>query len=125
MCITVVFVLNFWLEVIKLIIALDCGIKAHNQVDYAKKNKIDFIICDHHNPDEKLPNALAILNPKRKDCAKWLSRIALDKVDVIASCPTTSVNVNGLYFLAETIKSLINFELKTDYKSNIIDEKKG
>ena len=53
---------------LKLIIALDCGIKAHNQVDYAKKNKIDFIICDHHNPDEKLPNALAILNPKRKDC---------------------------------------------------------
>jgi len=53
---------------LKLIIALDCGIKAHNQVDYAQKNKIDFIICDHHNPDEKLPNALAILNPKRKDC---------------------------------------------------------
>ena len=53
---------------LKLIIALDCGIKAHNQVDYAKKNKIDFIICDHHNPDEKLPNALAILNPKRNDC---------------------------------------------------------
>jgi single-stranded-DNA-specific exonuclease len=53
---------------LKLIIALDCGIKAHDQVNYAKKNKIDFIICDHHNPDEKLPKALAILNPKRNDC---------------------------------------------------------
>ena len=53
----------------KLIIALDCGIKAHKQVDYAKEKEIEFIICDHHNPDIKIPNALAVLNPKRKDCA--------------------------------------------------------
>ena len=52
----------------KLIIALDCGIKAHKQVDYAKEKGIEFIICDHHNPDIKIPNALAVLNPKRKDC---------------------------------------------------------
>ena len=53
---------------LKLIIALDCGIKAHNQVDYAKKNKIDFIICDHHNPDEKLPNAcLLYTSPSPRD----------------------------------------------------------
>ena len=52
----------------KLIIALDCGIKAHKQVEYAKKKGIEFIICDHHNPDIKIPNALAVLNPKRKDC---------------------------------------------------------
>ena len=52
----------------KLIIALDCGIKAHKQVDYAKEKGIEFIICDHHNPDTKIPNALAVLNPKRKDC---------------------------------------------------------
>ncbi|MDC1417414.1 single-stranded-DNA-specific exonuclease RecJ, partial [Flavobacteriaceae bacterium] len=52
----------------KLIIALDCGIKAHNQVDYAKEKGIEFIICDHHNPDKNLPNALAVLNPKRIDC---------------------------------------------------------
>lgn len=51
-----------------LIIALDCGIKASNQVQYALKKKIDFIICDHHNPSNQLPNAYAILNPKRKDC---------------------------------------------------------
>ena len=51
-----------------LIIALDCGIKAINQVAYAKEKNIDFIICDHHKPGENLPNALAILNAKRKDC---------------------------------------------------------
>ncbi len=52
----------------KLIIALDCGIKAHKQVEYAKDKGIEFIICDHHNPEKTLPKALAILNPKRKDC---------------------------------------------------------
>ena len=52
----------------KLIIALDCGIKAHKQVNYAKEKGIEFIICDHHNPDENIPQALAVLNPKRKDC---------------------------------------------------------
>ncbi|HET8861009.1 single-stranded-DNA-specific exonuclease RecJ [Marivirga sp.] len=51
-----------------LIISLDCGIKAEDQVDYANSLDIDFIICDHHNPGEKLPKAVAILDPKRKDC---------------------------------------------------------
>ena len=51
-----------------LVIALDCGIKAINQVAYAKEKNIDFIICDHHKPGEKLPDASAILNAKRKDC---------------------------------------------------------
>jgi single-stranded-DNA-specific exonuclease len=51
-----------------LIIALDCGIRAVNQVDYANKKGVDFIICDHHNPGEKVPNAVAILNPKQSDC---------------------------------------------------------
>ena len=52
----------------ELIITLDCGIKANSQVDYALKKGIDFIICDHHNPGEIMPNALAVLNPKRRDC---------------------------------------------------------
>ncbi len=51
-----------------LIIALDCGIKAIDKVDYAKKKKIDFIICDHHRPGEKIPKAIAVLDPKRVDC---------------------------------------------------------
>ena len=52
---------------VKLIIILDCGIKAHKQIAYAKSLGIDFIICDHHVPDDTLPDAVAILNPKRSD----------------------------------------------------------
>ncbi len=51
-----------------LVIALDCGIKAVEKVQYAKERGIDFIICDHHLPDETLPDAVAILDPKRDDC---------------------------------------------------------
>ena len=52
---------------VKLIIILDCGIKAIEEIAYAKQQGIDFIICDHHVPDEVLPDAVAILNPKRED----------------------------------------------------------
>lgn len=52
---------------VKLIIILDCGIKAIKEIDYAKSLGIDFIICDHHVPDETMPQAVAILNPKRHD----------------------------------------------------------
>ena len=51
-----------------LIIALDCGVKAIDKVDYASEKGIDFIICDHHRPGNQLPNAVAILDPKREDC---------------------------------------------------------
>jgi len=52
---------------IKLVIALDCGIKAIDKVRYAKEKGIDFIICDHHMPDDKLPDAVAVLDAKRTD----------------------------------------------------------
>lgn len=52
---------------VKLIIVLDCGIKAVDEIAYAKTKGIDFIVCDHHVPDEVLPDAAAILNPKLKD----------------------------------------------------------
>ena len=52
---------------VKLIIVLDCGIKAIDEIAYAKTLGIDFIICDHHVPDDELPDAVAILNPKRAD----------------------------------------------------------
>ena len=51
-----------------LIVALDCGIKAMKQVSYAAQKGIDFIICDHHTPGEKVPDAHAILNPKQESC---------------------------------------------------------
>jgi single-stranded-DNA-specific exonuclease len=53
---------------ISLIIALDCGIKSLDHVAYAKERNIDFIICDHHRPGQNLPEAIAVLDPKRDDC---------------------------------------------------------
>jgi single-stranded-DNA-specific exonuclease len=52
-----------------LIIALDCGIKSIEHVAYAKERNIDFIICDHHRPGDTLPEAIAVLDPKRSDCS--------------------------------------------------------
>jgi len=52
-----------------LIIALDCGIKSIDHIAYAKEKNIDFIICDHHRPGNILPDAVAILDPKREDCS--------------------------------------------------------
>ena len=53
---------------LSLIIALDCGVKAIEKVQYAKDKGIDFIICDHHRPADELPAAVAVLDPKRSDC---------------------------------------------------------
>ena len=52
----------------KLIITLDCGIKANEKVEYARSKGIDVIICDHHLPENELPKAVAVLDPKREDC---------------------------------------------------------
>lgn len=52
-----------------LIIALDCGIKSIDHVAYAKQKNIDFIVCDHHRPGDILPEAVAVLDPKRDDCS--------------------------------------------------------
>lgn len=54
---------------VSLIIALDCGIKSIDHVNYAKAKNIDFIICDHHRPGDSLPDAIAVLDPKREDCS--------------------------------------------------------
>ncbi len=54
---------------VKLIIALDCGIKAFNQIEYAAEKGIDFIVCDHHRPGDELPKAVAVIDPKRDDCS--------------------------------------------------------
>jgi single-stranded-DNA-specific exonuclease len=54
---------------ISLIIALDCGIKANEKIEYAQQKGIDFIICDHHLPGDSIPKAYAVLDPKRNDCA--------------------------------------------------------
>ncbi len=53
---------------ISLIIALDCGIKAIEKVAYAREKGVDFVICDHHRPGSEIPDAVAVLDPKREDC---------------------------------------------------------
>lgn len=58
-----------WQVGIKLIISIDCGITAFDKVEYAKPFGIDFIICDHHQPPESIPDALAVLDPMRDDCS--------------------------------------------------------
>lgn len=51
-----------------LVIVLDCGIKAVEKIEYANQRGVDFIICDHHRPDDLIPNAVAVLDSKRPDC---------------------------------------------------------
>ncbi len=53
---------------VSLIIALDCGVKAIEKIAYAKSKGVDFIVCDHHRPGDELPDAVAVLDPKREDC---------------------------------------------------------
>jgi len=53
---------------VKLVVALDCGIKAVEKMRYATEKGVDFIICDHHNPGDEIPKAVAVLDPKRSDC---------------------------------------------------------
>ena len=85
-----------------LIIALDCGVKAVDKIAYAKKNGIDFIICDHHRPGKELPAAVAVLDPKRSDCTYPFKElcgcgVGFKLIQALASKDGTSVEVLGGY----------------------------
>ena len=85
---------------IDLIVSLDCGIRAVETVTKAKENNIDFIICDHHNPGEVLPPAVAILDPKQEDCNypyKELSGCGVGFKLLQAYCINNSVPIEELY----------------------------
>ncbi len=72
-----------------LVIALDCGIKEHEKVNYARQKGIDMIICDHHNTDNTIPSAVAVLDPKRQDCKypyKELSGCGVGYMFMLAYC---------------------------------------
>lgn len=90
-----------------LIIALDCGIKAVDKIDYASKKNIDFIICDHHTPGEQLPKAKAVLNPKRSDCQypfKELTGCGVGfKLIQALSLHYTTISPNELYSLLDFV----------------------
>lgn len=83
-----------------LIVALDCGIKAIDKVNYAKQRKIDFIICDHHLPGDQIPEAIAVLNPKRSGCHypfKELSGCGVGFKLLQAYCKHNSIAMNEIY----------------------------
>ncbi|WP_282036135.1 single-stranded-DNA-specific exonuclease RecJ [Saccharicrinis aurantiacus] len=83
-----------------LVIALDCGVKAGEKIDYAKEKGIDFIICDHHTPGDTLPNAVACLDPKRKDCEypdKNLSGCGVGFKFLQAYCQFNNIAPDSLY----------------------------
>jgi single-stranded-DNA-specific exonuclease len=83
-----------------LIIALDCGIKAVDKIEYARTRGIDFIICDHHNPGERLPAAVAVLDPKQEGCNypyKELSGCGVGLKLVQAFCIRTGLPKEVIY----------------------------
>jgi single-stranded-DNA-specific exonuclease len=85
---------------ISLVISLDCGIRAVDQIDYAQQYKIDFIICDHHTPSNKTPNAYAILNPKQLDCKypnKDLSGCGVGFKLITAYASNNCLDINETY----------------------------
>ena len=91
---------------ITLIIALDCGIKAVDKIAKAKERGIDFIICDHHNPDEKVPSAVAILDPKQPDCNypyKELSGCGVGFKLLQAYCQKNNIELEEIYDLLDLV----------------------
>jgi single-stranded-DNA-specific exonuclease len=83
-----------------LVVSLDCGIKALDKIDLANSLGVDFIICDHHTPGERLPNAVAILDPKRSDCGypyKELSGCGVGFKLIQAFSQKTGRNPSHLY----------------------------
>ncbi|MCX7986524.1 MAG: single-stranded-DNA-specific exonuclease RecJ [Bacteroidales bacterium] len=87
-------------EGVTLIISLDCGIKATEKVAYARQKGIDFIICDHHTAGKTLPDAVAVLDPKRADCNypyKELSGCGVGFKLLQAFCMRNNIDLNHLY----------------------------
>ncbi|MCL3781811.1 single-stranded-DNA-specific exonuclease RecJ [Prolixibacteraceae bacterium JC049] len=91
---------------ITLIVALDCGIKAADKIGLAKEYGIDFIICDHHNPGSTIPDAAAVLDPKRVDCEypyKELSGCGVGFKFIQAYCRRNSIPEEHAYDLLDLV----------------------
>ncbi len=89
-----------------LIIALDCGIKAVDKVEYASELNIDFIICDHHTADAEIPKAIAVLDPKRSDCNypfKELSGCGVGFKLLQAYCLRNNISFDELFYLLDIL----------------------
>ncbi len=89
-----------------LIIALDCGIKAVDKITHAREQGVDFIICDHHNPDEEVPPAVAVLDPKQPDCQypyKELSGCGVGFKLLQAYCEKNNIELEEIYDLLDLV----------------------
>lgn len=89
-----------------LIIALDCGIKAVDKISNAKQRGLDFVICDHHNPDDEVPPAVAVLDPKQPDCNypyKELSGCGVGFKLLQAYCQKNNVELEEIYDLLDLV----------------------
>ncbi|GAB3427025.1 single-stranded-DNA-specific exonuclease RecJ [Niabella aquatica] len=93
-----------------LVIALDCGIKSVELIDYANTAGIDFIICDHHLPDEKIPQAVAVLNAKQKDCTypyKELCGCGIGFKLMCALCERLNIPVDNAFAYLDLVATAI------------------
>ncbi len=91
---------------VTLIVALDCGIKAVEKIAGAKERGIDFIICDHHNPDDEVPPAVAVLDPKQSDCKypyKELSGCGVGFKLLQAYCKRHEIDYEEIYDLLDLV----------------------
>ena len=89
-----------------LMIITDCGIKDVENIAYAKSKGIDVIICDHHTPGDEIPDAIAVLDPQRKDCNypyKWLSGCGVSFKLIQAHCRMHNKPVSNLYKLLDLV----------------------
>jgi single-stranded-DNA-specific exonuclease len=89
-----------------LIIALDCGIKAVDKISDARQRGLDFVICDHHNPDDKVPPAVAVLDPKQPDCNypyKELSGCGVGFKLLQAYCQKNNIELEEIYDLLDLV----------------------
>jgi single-stranded-DNA-specific exonuclease len=89
-----------------LIIALDCGIKAVDKISDARQRGLDFVVCDHHNPDDEVPPAVAVLDPKQPDCNypyKELSGCGVGFKLLQAYCQKNNVELEEIYDLLDLV----------------------
>ena len=106
-----------------LIIALDCGIRATERAKQALENEIDLIICDHHIPGDELPNAFAILDPKRRDCTypfKELSGCGVGFKLLEAFCQQNTIEKERLYEYLDLLAVSISSDLVPIIEENRI-----
>lgn len=97
-----------------LIVSLDCGIKSVDKVAWAKEHAVDFIICDHHRPGDELPDAVAVLDPKREDCQypfKELTGCGVGFKLLQAYCQVKDIDVNLLLPYLDLVVTSISCDI--------------